>query len=103
MKRIYIAGPMTGLPEFNYPAFNKAAAKLRAIGYEVENPAENPDQPSWQHYMRLAVRQLASCEAVALLPEWEHSRGAKEEFRLAKVLGIECKPLMDWLLAECVR
>lgn len=103
MTRIYIAGPMTGLPEYNYPAFHAAAAKLRAIGYEVENPAENPEQPSWQHYMRLAVRQLASCDAVALLPGWEHSRGAKEEFRLAQVLGIECKPLMDWLLAECVR
>jgi hypothetical protein len=103
MTRIYIAGPMTGHADFNYPAFNCAAAKLRAIGYEVENPAENPDQPTWQHYMRLAVRQLASCDAVALLPGWETSRGAKEEFRLAQVLGIECKPLMDWLLAECVR
>lgn len=103
MKRIYIAGPMTGHADFNHPAFNAAAAKLRAIGYTVENPAENPEQPTWEHYMRLAVRQLASCEAVALLPGWEHSRGAKEEFRLAQVLGIECKPLMDWLLAECVR
>ena len=103
MTRIYIAGPMTGHVDFNYPAFNAAAAKLRAIGYTVENPAENPEQPTWAHYMRLAVRQLASCEAVALLPGWERSRGAKEEFRLAQVLGIECKPLMDWLLAECVK
>lgn len=42
MKRIYIAGPMSGLPEFNYPAFNRAAAVLRAQGHHVENPAENP-------------------------------------------------------------
>ena len=37
MKRIYIAGPMTGLPDFNYPAFNAAAARMRALGFEVEN------------------------------------------------------------------
>jgi hypothetical protein len=32
MKRIYIAGPMTGLPEFNYPAFNAEAQRLRGLG-----------------------------------------------------------------------
>ncbi len=42
-KTIYISGPMSGLPECNYPAFNAAAAHLRALGYSVENPAENPD------------------------------------------------------------
>jgi len=40
--RIYIAGPMTGLPEFNYPAFNAAAEYLRSLGHHVENPADNP-------------------------------------------------------------
>ncbi|MBT9158943.1 MAG: hypothetical protein DDT26_00192 [Dehalococcoidia bacterium] len=42
--RIYISGPMTGLHDLNFPAFRDAAAKLRAIGYEVVNPAElNPE------------------------------------------------------------
>lgn len=101
MKRIYIAGPMSGQPDFNYPAFHAAAAKLRALGFEVENPAENPEQPSWEHYMRLGVRQLASCDAVALLPGWERSRGASEEARISRVLGIECRMLADWLPVEC--
>ena len=52
MTRVYIAGPMTGLPDFNYPAFNAAAAKLRALGLEVLNPAENPPPPLW-HLDRL--------------------------------------------------
>ena len=29
---VYISGPMTGLPEFNYPAFFAKAAELRAEG-----------------------------------------------------------------------
>ena len=40
MRRIYIAGPMTGIPEHNYPAFHAAVAKLRAEGYAVTSPAD---------------------------------------------------------------
>lgn len=39
-RRIYISGPMTGLPDFNFPAFHDAAARLRERGHEVANPAE---------------------------------------------------------------
>ena len=38
---IYLSGPMTGLPEFNYPAFHEAARRWRAIGWDVINPAEH--------------------------------------------------------------
>lgn len=91
MTRIYIAGPMTGLPESNYPAFNQAADILRAQGFEVENPAENPAPPcgSWEAYMRMAVRQLIACDGIALLPGWERSRGATIESRLAADLRME--------------
>lgn len=40
-QRIYLAGPMTGLPEHNFPAFHAEAARLRGLGYHVENPAEH--------------------------------------------------------------
>ena len=87
-QRVYVAGPMTGLPDFNYPAFNAEAQRLRGLGYQVENPAENPAQDTWQAYMRQAVAQLVTCDLVALLPGWENSRGALIENGLAVSLGI---------------
>ena len=91
MRRIYIAGPMTGLPDFNYPAFNAEAARLRAIGWDVENPAENPAPPSgeWIDYMRLAIPQLMTCDVIVLLPKWEKSRGARVEIRVARMMGMQ--------------
>lgn len=89
-KRIYIAGPMTGLPQFNYPAFNTMAAQLRAEGFEVENPAENPAPAcgSWLGYMRLSLAQMVTCDQVTTLPGWEQSKGARIEVELARVLGL---------------
>lgn len=91
MKRIYIAGPMSGLPESNYPAFNAKAAELRSQGHHVENPAENPVPPcgSWLGYMRMALAQLATCEAIYMLPGWQGSRGAAIEYQLARSIGLE--------------
>ncbi|MEN5029142.1 DUF4406 domain-containing protein [Pseudomonas sp. Ps21-P2] len=73
MQRIYLSGPMTGLPDYNYPAFNAEAARLRALGYSVENPAENPlpaDAP-WHMGMRDAIRQMLTCDTAAFLPGWQ--------------------------------
>lgn len=91
MTRIYIAGPMSGLPDLNYPAFNAMAERLRALSFEVENPAENPSPKceSWLGYMRMAVAQLATCDAVVMLPGWSKSKGACIEHQLAVGLGLE--------------
>jgi hypothetical protein len=88
--RVYVAGPMSGLQDFNYPAFHAAAAHLRSLGYHVENPAENPAPASgkWEAYMRLALAQLLTCDTIAMLPGWQKSRGAVIEHRLATELGI---------------
>lgn len=94
--RIYIAGPMTGLPDLNYPAFHAEAARLRAIGFRVENPAENQQQCDWQSYMRVAIAQLVKCDAIALLPGWQSSRGALIENGLAVSLGIPARPCAEF-------
>jgi len=87
---IYVAGPMSGLPDLNYPEFNRAAKALRALGYHVENPAENPAPAcgSWQGYMRLAIAQLVQCDEIHMLRGWSQSKGAKIERELAGHLGL---------------
>ncbi|MCL8299427.1 DUF4406 domain-containing protein [Pseudomonas mosselii] len=98
-KRVYISGPMTGFPDFNYPAFNAAAADLRAAGVHVENPAENPKPPcgTWLGFMRLAVAQISHCDYVVTLPGWAESRGARVEVELAQGLGLPVKPLPEFI------
>src|SRR3972149_3772022 len=39
--KVYLAGPMTGLPASNFRVFDVAAAQLRRLGFEVFSPAEN--------------------------------------------------------------
>lgn len=94
--RLYIAGPMTGLPESNYPAFNAAAARLRALGHTVHNPAENPAPAcgTWLGYMRMSLRQIADTDAIVVLPGWADSKGALIEYGLAYDLGL---PIFNYL------
>ena len=98
--RLYVAGPMSGLPDHNYPAFHEAARKLRAAGYTVLNPAENGRPPGdpWQAFMRDAIALLIQCDAVALLDGWQNSRGAVIEQNLAKNLGMTRWPTNHWLI-----
>lgn len=86
---------MTGLPELNFPAFHRAAADLRAAGYDAVNPAEINADPTagWNECMRADIAQLVTCHAIALLPGWERSRGATIEARLAADLGMKRIPV----------
>jgi hypothetical protein len=88
--KVYLSGPMTGIPEWNFPAFNAEAARLRAAGHYVVNPAElNPDTSmSWHQCMRADIKALCDCDTLALLPGWEVSQGAHLELHIAHRLGL---------------
>jgi hypothetical protein len=90
-KRIYLAGPMTGHVEHNFPAFHAAAQRFTEQGWEVVNPADNfggrVDLPR-SSYLRADLMLLTQCDALALLPGWDESNGAKLEYLLALELGM---------------
>lgn len=89
--KIYLSGPMTGIPEFNHPAFNATTSALREKGFDVINPAEvNPDlSMSWENCIRKDIKALLDCDAIALMPGWESSRGVHLELHIAHRVGIE--------------
>lgn len=108
MGAIYIAGPMTGIPEYNYPAFHAAAARWRDVGWRVFNPAEHTLPTAEQEasltadeiralYMRKDIAWVMESDAVALLPDWQKSKGARAEIEVASVLNL---PLYDALTME---
>lgn len=98
--KVYLAGPMTGLPDYNYPAFFQAAEFLRERGLLVENPAEhaqrNP-QSFWEGYMRQALKVMLDCDELYLLPGWGKSNGANIEHNLALDLNMPIFYPDDWM------
>lgn len=108
--KVYIAGPMSGHPAFNIPAFDAAAEDLRQRGFEVVSPAEvdgpvsreillqsaegnHADLPpgeGWSFYLSRDFQILADdgIEAIVRLPGWETSRGARLEVLMGKELGL---------------
>lgn len=113
-RTIYLAGPMQGYPEFNFPTFNAAAYTLRQSGYQVFNPAEKDierhggvnisagnaagsiAEAKAKH--GFSLRQALSedmaficleANVIVLLPGWEKSNGAQAEHRTAVALQSE--------------
>jgi hypothetical protein len=88
--RTYVSGPMTGIADFNRPAFNAAADRLRAQGHDVVNPADVNLGPgaTWEAYMRVDLADMMTCDTIYMIAGWENSRGARIERRLAMDLGL---------------
>lgn len=106
--KIYIAGPMSGVQDWNFPAFFEAERQLLELGYEVINPAHNDGSTyeealasantgkhSWDWYMRRDLTNLITCDAVCLLPDWKNSKGASLEVTVARSLDMPLYILRD--------
>lgn len=89
--QIYLAGPMTGIMDYNFDAFHEAAAAWRDCGHTVINPAENfygDKTLPYGTYLRTAIKQVVEADAIALLPGWENSHGATLEAAIAETLAL---------------
>jgi len=114
--KIYLAGPMTGHPQHNFPLFNHVAVKLRTLGHEVMNPADltistygtieqfeqAPEDERIKVVRSLLARELSwiclHADAVYLLPGWENSFGARAEREAACAVKIEVHMVPEELL-----
>ncbi len=105
-QRAYVAGPMSNIPQHNFPAFDTAAELLRDRGVDVVSPAELDDPEIREEAMRsldgsmvgrgetwgdFLCRDLKividSVDMVYVLPGWSKSRGARLETFAAYVCG----------------
>ena len=100
---IYIAGPMRGYPNHNFDAFHKAEkrwAKKTSVITKIFNPARMDEEEGFdpsiaedskEHSRSCMGRDLNAilkCDALVMLPGWEHSEGARVEHSLATYLGM---------------
>lgn len=103
---VYLAGPMRGLPMFNFPAFMDAAMKLRAAGFTVANPAERDIASGFDPSKSLednnfSMRDaflydfgaITKADAVVFLPGWRKSSGSKAERLVAHHCEVSCYEL----------
>lgn len=87
---VYIAGPMSGKPLYNYPAFYSLAGLVEKIfGCKVLNPARQPDGLTYEEYMQRALRDVNEATAVIMLNGWSESRGACQEWNRASDLRLK--------------
>lgn len=107
MKKIYIAGPMTGYPEFNFPAFFAAADKFKAAGWTVFNPAQKDEEDGvvggagwddgddqklvasgwdFKDAFLWDVTKVIEADAIFVLKGFEKSSGATAEVAVAKAI-----------------
>jgi hypothetical protein len=101
-RRIYISGPMSGIPRLNFPLFNRVAVRLRNLRWEVVNPVEINGDPDadWLHCIAADLRAMEGCTAICMLPGWEKSFGAQIEHLAAQKLGLNIYNATDLVELE---
>lgn len=99
IRTLYVAGPMTGYPANNYPAFNEATHELRKVGFEVVNPAEfGANSPaSYVELLKRDLHALLECDGVAVIDKWWESVGARNEVQVAGLLKMPVRSIAEWI------
>jgi hypothetical protein len=100
MSKVYIAGPMTGYPLYNFEQFFAWAAAIRSVGDTPLNPAEHDvskmfngwvyneaDYDEIIEYDLNLIRKEA--DRMFMLRGWNFSKGAQMEHSLAVELGLD--------------
>ncbi len=97
--KLYLCGPMSGYPGYNYEQFIVEEGSLIISGYEVLNPARNiPVTKEWDAYIRMSIRQVTEVDGIATLHGWEMSAGAALEVHIAHALRIPVLSVDTWIL-----
>ena len=107
--KLYLSGKMRGVPDYNFPAFEAAAALLRSVGHDVFSPAERESlehlkahgPSSLSEYMARDLPEVCRRDAVATLPGWEDSHGARIETTVATELGKPVQDFHEYLMCWC--
>lgn len=109
MSKIYIAGPMRGLPYYNFQDFDICKRHIEVRGHHAVSPADLdraagfdamtlPDDHDWYSIpdgfdfaacVRRDLEAIQTCEAYVLLDDWEKSVGARAEKAVADFLGLK--------------
>jgi len=92
MKRVYIAGKVTGLPFTGVvKKFAQAQSEIEDLGFIAVNPITvvNDSGCDWNKAMKLCINALLECDAIIMLPCWRESKGALLEMNIAINFGME--------------
>jgi len=103
MARVYLSGPMRGMPDHNFPAFHHAASILRDQGHDVLNPADSFDgKPgvSRADCLRHDIQLILIVDAVVVIDDWTNSPGARFEVAEAWSVSIPVYFLKGTQLVE---
>lgn len=101
--RVFISGPMRGIPYYGFPAFDEAKAAFEAVGFEVVTPADLdravgfdamtlPADTDWnaeagfdiRAAMKRNIDALLDCDGVVFLRDWNRSHGCHIEMDIAQ-------------------
>ena len=123
--KLYIAGPMTNIANFNFHNFDRVANDYRQMGYDVVNPAQHDREEGFEGMGRDGtvaelkalgitfdltaallwdLEQISASDGVVLLNGWRTSRGARAEVSLAACIDklVQFEGYHEWRSAHDV-